>query len=503
MDELQVQPAELLRRGFIEPSKSPYGAPVFFVKRANGSLRMVCDWRDLNRITIKNQACLPNIDDLFDAVHGSTYFTKLDLWSGYNQIRFEETAFPKTAINTPFFHFQFTVMGFGLTNAPATFQTLMNTIFQPYLRKFVVVFLDNILIFRKSWKDHFDHLRIVLNTLRSHELYCKPSKCEFGISDVLFLGHHINRSYISPDPEKIKGLRNWPVRVSVTNVSQQFLGFGNYFRRFFDHFLSIAEPLEALTGKHVRFEWNKSRQQAFETLKLALLDAPVLRLADVNQDFRVKTDGSDFAVACVLLQQADDQSWHTVSYVSRKLSSAERNYTAAERESLAVVYALRCWRIYLFYHFHLYTDNMGVVYLRTKPNLTGREARWIDFLADYDYTVHHKPGRVNMADPLSRRLDLELNGIEFSLDVLQDTAKQVLAGYEYDCELSPIIKRMTTCTDDAMLKRYPWNSTETRRYLITANDARLCIPQGPVRLQLPKENHDCLTVGHPGRGRTY
>ena len=192
-----------------------------------------------------------------------------------------------------------------------------------------------------------------------------------------------------------------------------------------------------------------------------------------------------------------------MSYVSRKLSSAERNYTAAERESLAVVYALRCWRIYLFRHFHLYTDNKGVVYLRAKPILTKREARWIEFLADYDNTVHHKPGRVNMADPLSRRPDLELNGIEFSLDVHQDITKQVSAGYENYCELSPIIKSLTICTDDDMLKRYLWNSTETRPYLIKANKARLCITQGPVRLQLLKENHDCLTAEHPGRDRTY
>ena len=168
MDELQVQLAELLRRGFIEPRKSPCGALVFFVKKADGSLRMVCDCHDLNRIMIKNQACSLNIDDLFDAVQGSTYITKLDLRSGYNQIRIAEAAIPKTAINTPFGHFQFTVMGFGLTNAPATFLTLMNTILQPHLCKFVVVFLDDILKFSKSWKDHLDHLRIVLNTPRSH-----------------------------------------------------------------------------------------------------------------------------------------------------------------------------------------------------------------------------------------------------------------------------------------------------------------------------------------------
>ena len=502
MDELQAQLTELLRRGFIQPSKSPYGAPVFFVKKADGTLRMVCDWRELNRITIKNKACLPNIDDLFDTVQGSAYFTKLDLRSGYNQIRIEETDIPKTAINTPFGHFQFTVMGFGLTNAPATFQTLMNSVLQPYLRKFVVVFLDDILIFSKSWEEHLDHVRTILNALRRNELYCKPSKCEFGRTDVLFLGHRIDGQCISPDPEKIKAVHNWPVPTTVTHV-RQFLGFANYFRRFINHFSAISKPLEELTGKHVRFEWNQTRQEAFERLKSALLDAPVLRLANVSQDFRVETDASDFAVAGVLTQQAEDQSWHPVAYVSRKLSSAERNYTAAERETLAVVYALQCWRVYLFRHFQLYTDNMGVVYLRTKPNLTKREARWIEFLADYDYTVHHKPGKCNIADPLSRRPDLELNGIEFSLDVNQGIANQISAGYDSDPELSPVIKRLMACSEDAMHERYVWNSVDRRLYLVTSGDARLCIPRGPVRLQLLKQNHDCLTAGHPGRDRTY
>ena len=149
-------------------------------------------------------------------------------------------------MNTIFGHFQFIVMEFGLTNAPATFQTLLNTILQPYLRNFVVVVLDDILIFSKSWKDHLDHFRIVLNTQRSHELYCKPSKCEFGISDVLFLGHRINGSYISPDPEKIKSVRNWPVPVLVTS-ERQFLGFASYFGRFIDHFSSFEKPFEELT----------------------------------------------------------------------------------------------------------------------------------------------------------------------------------------------------------------------------------------------------------------
>ena len=173
LDEMQVQLTKLLQKGFIEPSKSPFGAPVFFVKKTDGTLRMVCDWRDLNRITVKNKACLPNVDDLFDAIQGSTYFSKLDLHSGYNQIRIREEDVPKTAINTPFGHFQFRVMGFGLTNAPATFQSMMNDILRPYLRKFAVVFLDDILIFSKTWEDHLAHVRTILTALKEHQLFCK------------------------------------------------------------------------------------------------------------------------------------------------------------------------------------------------------------------------------------------------------------------------------------------------------------------------------------------
>ena len=409
MDELQKQITEMLKRGFIEPSKSPYGAPVFFVKKSDGSLRMVCDWRQLNRITIKNKACLPNIDDLFDTVQGSCFFTKLDLRSGYNQIRIEEEDVPKTAVNTPFGHFQFRVMGFGLTNAPATFQSLMNSILQPYLLRFVVVFLDDILIFSRTWEEHMDHINTILNTLKSNELYCKLSKCEFGAKDVIFLGHQINGQSISPDLTKLSAVNDWPASTSITEV-RQFLGFANYFRRFSDHYSSISAPLEEITGKYSHFQWTAARQEAFESLKSALVNAPVLQLPDIEKPFRVETDASDFALAGVLLQPEtldSDSCWHPVAYMSRKLSSAERNYTAAGRETLAVVHALKCWRIYLFDHFDVITDNMGVFYLSTKPNLTKREARWAEFLADFDFNVHHRPGAKNLADSLSRRSDLQ------------------------------------------------------------------------------------------------
>ena len=518
MDELQSQLSELLEKGFIEPSKSPYGAPVFFVKKSDGTLRMVCDWRELNRITIKNKACLPNIDDLFDTIQGSAYFSKLDLRSGYNQIRIQDSDVSKTAINTPFGHFQFRVMGFGLTNAPATFQSLMNSILQPHLRKFVVVFLDDILVFSKTWEDHQHHLQTVLETLRNSELYCKQSKCEFGVREVLFLGHKINGTSISPDPKKISAVETWPTPSSVTDV-RKFLGFANYFRRFIDRHSTISRPLEEITGKNSRFEWSAARQKAFESLKSALLEAPVLQLADVEKSFMVETDASDFAVAGVLLQQGEDMDLHPVAYCSRKLSAAERNYTAAERETLAVVFALKCWRIYLFRHFDLMTDNMGVVYLRTKPTLTKREARWVEFLADYDFTVFHKPGKKNIADPLSRRPDLfsdseiggssyppniQLNAIEHTLEINPDLAQLIVSGYKCDKDLAPIIRRLKNSSHDNLHDRYLLNETPGYLYLRSSPQNRLCIPKSSkLRLALLQEYHDCVTAGHPGRDRTY
>ena len=503
MDELQTQLTMLLERGFIEPSKSPYGAPVFFVKKADGTLRMVCDWRELNRITIKNKACLPNVDDLFDTIQGSMYFSKLDLHSGYNQVRIKESDIPKTAINTPFGHFQFRVMGFGLTNAPATFQTMMNDILRPYLRKFVVVFLDYILIFSKSWEEHLEHVRTVLEILKANQLYCKPSKCKFGATEIGFLGHRITGTTLAPDPEKIKAVEDWPLPKSVSDV-RKFLGFANYFRRFINHYSVISQSLEEITGKNARFSWNAARQHAFQQLKTALLEAPVLQLANIDLPFRVDTDASDCAVAGVLLQRPDnDSEWHPVSYASRKLTPAERNYTAAERETLAVVFALQEWRMYLFKHFDLYTDNMDVIYLRTKPCITKREARWVEFLADYDFTTHHRSGDSNVADPLSRRPDYQLNGLEFSLEVQPEVSQLICKEYDKDSELLPIIKRLKASSEDAIHKRYTWNENTQRLYLISSGQSRLCIPQGSLRLQLLQENHDCAIAGHQGRYRTY
>ena len=497
MAELQ----KLLRQGCVEPSRSPYGAPVFFVKKADGSLRLVCDWRPLNSITVKNQACLPNIDDLFDSVRGAKYFSKLDLMSGYHQVRVRDEDIPKTAINTPFGQFQFTVMGFGLTNAPATFMALMNDVLRPFIRKSVIVFLDDILIFSKDWKQHLRHVDDVLCALESEQLYCKASKCVFATDSVKFLGHIVTGNTIGPDPEKLQAVTSWPTPSSVKEV-RRFLGFANYFRRFIKDYSLTSRPLEELTGKNAKFLWEHKHQQSFSDLRQALISAPVLQLANLDLPFRVVTDASDVALGGVLLQQDRNSDWHPIAYTSRRLRKEECNYTAMERETLAVIHALRVWKLYLFKPFEVITDNQGVKYLRTKSNLSKREARWVEFLADFDFNTVHRPGKENVADALSRCTISEAFGIAVSVDQEPNIQDQLEQGYTTDRVLAPIIDRLQQ-KDEKLAQRYHWNSERKRLYLKGESTWRLCIPFGPLRKRLLQLSHGVTSTGHPGRDRTY
>ena len=502
MDELQRQIEDLLHRKVIEPSKSPYGAPVFFVKKADGSLRLVCDWRQLNRITIKNKACLPNIEDLFDTVLGTQYFSKLDLMSGYHQVRVKESDIPKTAVNTPLGHFQFRVMGFGLTNAPATFMSLMTHVLRPYLRKFVVVFLDDILIFSKSWKEHLQHIDIVLGTLKKEGLYCKPSKCEFAKTQISYLGHVLTGHTIAPDPDKISTVADWPRPTSISEV-RQFLGFSNYFRRFIASYSNISRPLEEISGKHSKFLWSTEREAAFRRLKSCLLNAPVLHIADCTKPLRVSTDASDFALGGVLEQETVPGSWHPIAFTSRRLTAAEKNYTALERETLAVVHALRTWRIYLHMHFELYTDNRGLTFWQSKKHMSRREARWLEFLAEFDFSLKHRPGNQNVADPVSRRPDLQLSPITLTVQEDAEFSKLLSQGYAKDKQFQSVIQRLLSNQRGAFHDKYTWVSDTGRLYLTEPDCWRLCIPVGPLRIKLLQAHHDCPTAGHPGRDRTY
>ena len=264
--EVERQIKILLKLGFIRPSVSQYAAPVLFVRKKDGSLRMCIDYRALNKGTIKNQYPLPRIDEVFDEFAGATVFSKLDLASGYHQIRIAPEDIHKTAFRTKFGLYEFTVMPFGLTNAPATFQTLMNRVLAPFLHKFVVVYLDDILIYSRNREEHRAHVDAVLNTLAQNHLYAKPSKCEFFKEELEFLGHIVSKDGVKVDPKKIKAIVDWPVPQDVKDV-RSFLGLANFYRRFVKGFAAIALPLTELLQKDKPFEWGRKWKPPFEPSK--------------------------------------------------------------------------------------------------------------------------------------------------------------------------------------------------------------------------------------------
>ncbi|EOX93994.1 DNA/RNA polymerases superfamily protein [Theobroma cacao] len=342
LKELKVQLQDLVDKGFIRSSISPWGAPVLFVKKKDGTLRLCIDYRQLNRVTIKNKYPLPWIDDLFDQLRGAMVFSKIDLRFGYYQLRIKEQDVPKTAFRMRYGHYEFLVMPFGLTNAPAVFMDLMNRVFHPYLDKFVIVFIDDILVYSKNDDEHVAHLHIVLQTLRERQLYAKFSKCEFWLKEVVFLGHVVSGAGIYVDPKKIEAILQWEQPRTVTEI-RSFLGLAGYYRRFVQGFSMIVAPLTRLTRKGVKFEWDDVCENRFQELKNWLTSAPILTPPVSGKEFVVYSDASKLGLGCVLMQ--DEK---VIAYASRQLKKHETNYPTHDLELAAVVFALKIWRHYLY-----------------------------------------------------------------------------------------------------------------------------------------------------------
>jgi hypothetical protein len=333
--ELKKKIAELQAKGFIRPSSSPWGAPVLFMEKKDGTQRTCIDYRSLNEVTIKNEYPLPRIEDLFDQMKGASIFLKIDLRSGYHQPKIRESDIPNTAFHTRYGLYEYTVMSFGLTNAPAYFMYLMNKVFMEYLDRFAVVFIDDILVFSKTMEEHEEHLRLVLEKLRSNQLYAKFSKCEFWLIDVAFLGHVISARGVSVDPGKVKDVLNWMTPTTVSEI-QSFLGLAAYYRRFIKDFSKIAKPMTKLLEKNKAFEWTKECQASFEELKKRLSSSPVLVLPDLTKKFDIYCDASRQELGCVLMQEGQ-----VVCYASRQLRKHEENYPTHDLELAAVVHALK------------------------------------------------------------------------------------------------------------------------------------------------------------------
>src|SRR3954462_2691510 len=281
LEAMRKELDKLLANGAIQPSRSPYGAPVVFIKKKDGELRMCIDYRALNKITVKNKYPIPRIDDLMDQIHGAQIFSKIDLRSGYNQIRIHPDDIEKTAFRTRYGHYEFRVMPFGLTNSPATFMTVMQDVFRPFLDKFVVIYIDDLLVFSKDRKEHESHLRQVFEVLRQNKLYGKIEKCTFFQEAVEYLGHIISPKGIATDPAKVEAIQSWPTPKNLKEV-QSFLGLCNYYHRFVPSYSRIATPLTALTHKDAPFQWNDQTQRAFQELKERMSVAPVLAIPSPN-----------------------------------------------------------------------------------------------------------------------------------------------------------------------------------------------------------------------------
>ncbi|CAL2272042.1 unnamed protein product [Prunus armeniaca] len=315
LHELKIQLQELVDLGFIRPSVSPWGAPVLFVKKKDETMRLFIDYRQLNKVTVRNRYPLPRIDDLFDQLNGAKYFSKIDLRSGYHQLRVREEDIPKTAFRTRYGYYEFLVMPFGLTNALAAFMDLMNRVFRPYLDRFVIVFIDDILVYSRTLEGHKKHLRLVLKTLRRNQLYAKF------------------RIYV--DPRKVEAVVNWVQPTSVIEV-RSFLGLAGYYRRFVEGFSSIAASLTRLTRKNVKFEWMEECEQSFQELKKRLTTALVLALLDNSGNLVIYNGASLQGLGCVLMQHD-----RVIAYASRQLKKHEQNYPVHDLELAVVVFALK------------------------------------------------------------------------------------------------------------------------------------------------------------------
>ncbi|KAL0154660.1 hypothetical protein M9458_048923, partial [Cirrhinus mrigala] len=402
---------EELAKGFIRPSTSPASAGFFFVKKKDGGLRPCIDYRGLNEVTIKFRYPLPLVPSALEQLRQAKYYTKLDLRNAYNLIRIREGDEWKTAFSTTSGHYEYRVMPFGLSNSPSVFQAFMNDVFRDMLDKWVIVYIDDILIFSNSMSEHIQHVRSVLKRLIQYQLYAKLEKCEFHQTSTTFLGYIISQEGVAMDDRKVEAVLRWPQPQTLKEL-QRFLGFANFYRRFIRGFSTVAAPLTAMTKRQTaRLNWTPEALRAFDELRARFTSAPILRHPDPNQPFIVEVDASNTGVGAVLSQrQGNPAKMHPCAFFSRKLTPAERNYDVGNRELLAMKLALEEWRHWLEgakHPFTILTDHKNLEYLRTAKRLNPRQARWALFFTRFQFIVTYRPGTKNIkADSLSRQSEI-------------------------------------------------------------------------------------------------
>jgi hypothetical protein len=416
LEELRKYLEEATNLGRIRRSTSPAGAPILFVPKKGGGLRLCVDYRGLNQITVKNRTPLPLISETLDRLRRAKRFTKLDLKDAYHRIRVKKGDEWKTAFRTRYGHFEYLVMPFGLANAPATFQAYINQALVGLVDVTCVVYLDDILVFSEDVNEHDSAVKEVLERLRTHKLYANLKKCQFDIEQVEFLGYIINSQGISMDPVRVEAVASWPIPKSIRDI-QVFLGFANFYRRFIERYSDVSRGLtDMLQGANTKqatfpFQLTEQALRSFILLKRRFTRAPLLRHFDPTLPIKTETDASAFAVAGVISQlfgTGSDKKWHPIAFYSRKLSPSEKNYQTHDSELLAIVLAFKHWSHYLrsaSSPITVRTDHDNLKYFMITKKLNGRQARWAEDLAAYDFVIEHRPGRLNPADGPSRRPD--------------------------------------------------------------------------------------------------
>ena len=397
---------DCLKKGYIEPSRSPAGAPVILVRKPNGKWRVVVDYRGLNEITIKNRYPLPLIGELMERILKAKYFTKIDLRHGFHLVRIDQEDQWKTAFKTRYGHFEYRVMPFGLTNAPASFQEMTNDVLKPCLDNYAIVYLDDILIYSETLEEHQEHVKEVLGRLQEANLLVAPEKSEFHVQKVKFLGYIWEHGTVKPDPEAIEAIINWEIPTKLVEV-QAFLGFTNYYRKFIYQYGTMARPLTDLTKKGVLFKWEEQEKQAFARLKDAITKEPVLRIPDPEKPFELEVDASNVGRGAVLFQRDENGKAHPVAFLSKAWKGAEIRYHTPDQEMLAIVEALMHWKHLLEgakFPIKIYSDHRNLTYFLKKQNYSNRQLNWRTGLSYFDYQIIPIKGKENSrADALSRR----------------------------------------------------------------------------------------------------
>lgn len=496
-----------LSSGFMSLSKSPCSSPIFFIKKKDGELRPCVDYRKINDITIKNRYPLPSSDMLSEKLFGAKVFSKVDLRSAFNQLRIAEGHEWKTAIRTCFGLYEYNVMPFGLCNAPSAFQAFINEVLFSLIDQFVIIYLDDILIYSSDEEQHKIHLSEVFSRLKSAKLFCKISKCQFFCTEIEFLGYLIKPGGFAMTQNKIKALQDYPIPKNRKDL-RSFLGLANFSRRFVHNFSKIALPLTELTKTTNRFAWNPAAEEAFNILKQQFISSPLLVTPDVSKEFILECDASNFAMGAVL-KQYHNGKLHPVAYYSRKLSSAELNYHVYDKEMLAIVKSLQHWRQFLEGAQHpviIHTDHKNLIYFTESRVLNQRQARWaIDLLA-FDFKIKYIPGHLNIIpDALSRRPD------HFDESAKNTISDPVIRPEHFLFNLQTtihnpiddeIIEAQQSSVEFTKYKNNELSEDWTIKHNYLLFKDRIWVPTDELRSQIISLFHDTVSGGHNGFNKT-